>query len=161
MVFLVIIWVAGQSSHSYFLTIRRSGWIASTSLCGYFNHSVGMDELDKSKQSEANVVVTNTTATTSTVTSSHTTLGSVTSIGPHACFLLISGILTFVAYSMMKPFLKNISRAIETITWGYKGFHTFPSDINPKVIISVRLQFEIAYTAVTPIYICIYIYIYI
>ena len=34
------------------------------------------------KQLEANVVVTNTIATTSTVTSSHATLGSVTSKGP-------------------------------------------------------------------------------
>ena len=38
---------------------------------------------DLTKQTEANLVVTNTIATTSTVTSSHTTLGSVTSIGPH------------------------------------------------------------------------------
>ena len=44
---------------------------------------MGTEGLDKSKQSEENEVVTNITATTSTVTSSHTTLGSVTSIGPH------------------------------------------------------------------------------
>ena len=43
----------------------------------------GHGRIWQSKYSEAKVVVTNATTTTSTVTSSHTTLGSVTSIGPH------------------------------------------------------------------------------
>ena len=77
-----ILWVTRQSSHSYYSSVRRrSGGIVSSPLRGSFKHSVGTEEFE-SKQSEANVVVTNTIATTSTVTSSHTTLGSVTSIGP-------------------------------------------------------------------------------
>ena len=46
-------------------------------LCGSFKHSMGTEGLDKA------VVVTNTIATTSTATSSHTTLSAVTSIGPY------------------------------------------------------------------------------
>ena len=78
-----ILWVARQSSHSYYPTIRRrSGWIVYPPLHGSFKQR-GHGRIWQSKQSEANVVVTNKIATTSTVTSSHTTLGSVTSIGPH------------------------------------------------------------------------------
>ena len=47
-----------------------------------FQTQGGHEMIWQSKQSEANVVVTNTTATTSTVISSHTTLGFVTSIRP-------------------------------------------------------------------------------
>ena len=43
----------------------------------------GHGRIWQSKQSEANVVIMNKIATTSTVISSHTTLGSVISIGPH------------------------------------------------------------------------------
>ena len=41
-------WVARQSSHLYHLTVRRrSGWIVSILLRGYFKHSVGKERLDK------------------------------------------------------------------------------------------------------------------
>ena len=55
----------------------------------------------KRKQSKANVVVPNTTVTTITVTSSHTTLGFVTSIGLH--FTAIFGV----------PYTTRIKRMIE------------------------------------------------
>ena len=43
-----ILWVARQSSHSYYLIVRRrSGWILSTSLRGSFKHSVGKEGFDK------------------------------------------------------------------------------------------------------------------
>ena len=48
-----------------------------------FQTQRGHERIWQSKQLEANVVVTNTTAKTSTGTSSHNTLGSVTSIGSH------------------------------------------------------------------------------
>ena len=63
--FFSILWVARQSSLSYYLTFRgRSGWIMSTPLHGSFKHSVGTEEFDDAKQSESNVVVTNKIATT-------------------------------------------------------------------------------------------------
>ena len=48
-----------------------------------FQTQCGHRRIWQSKQSEANVVIMSKIATTSTVTSSHTTLGSVTSMGPH------------------------------------------------------------------------------
>ena len=48
----------------------------------FFQTQRGHGRIWRSKKPEANVVVTNTIATTSTVNSSHTTLGSVTRIGP-------------------------------------------------------------------------------
>ena len=43
-----ILWIVRQSSHLYYLTIRRgSGWIVSTPLHGSFKHNVGMEGFDK------------------------------------------------------------------------------------------------------------------
>ena len=43
-----LLWVARQSSHSYYLTMRRrSSWIVSTPFRGSFKHSVGMEGFDK------------------------------------------------------------------------------------------------------------------
>ena len=77
-----ILWVAKQSRHLYYLTVRRrSGWTVSTPSMDLSTQR-GHGRIWQSQQPEANVVVTNTIATTSTVTSSHKTLGSVTSIIP-------------------------------------------------------------------------------
>ena len=64
----------------------------------------GHGKIWQSKQPEANVVVTNTIATTCTVTSSHTTLGSVTSIGPH-----LSGATTRVKVDLGAMAMKGYS----------------------------------------------------
>ena len=46
--FFSIFWVARQSSHSYYLTVRRrSSWIVSPHPHGSFKYSVGMEGFDK------------------------------------------------------------------------------------------------------------------
>ena len=50
----------------------------STPLCGSFKYSMNTEEFDKAN-SQKQMWLSQTTATTSTVTSSHTTLGTVTS----------------------------------------------------------------------------------
>ena len=59
---------------------------------------------------------------------------------------LFNGISTFVGYLMPKPFSeKNIRGTFLTHRWEYKGVHTFPKGICPKVNVIARLGFELAY----------------
>ena len=51
-----------------------------------------------------------------------------------------------MGYLMSKPFLLNRSSVtIKLIACGGKGIRTFPKDINPKVNIIGRQEFELAY----------------
>ena len=79
----------------------------------------------QSKQSKANVVVTNTTATTNTVTSSHTLLGSVTSIGPHKVICKTEGKRLIMACSIMVLWVGDMETALKT---ELSGISRRPSD---------------------------------
>ena len=61
-------------------------------------------------------------------------------------FLLFNGILTFMGYLMLKPFLlKSSSSIIFTYSWADTGVQTFPKNTYLKVNMIVRLKFELAY----------------
>ena len=75
--------IARQSSYSYHHQKKiQLNCINPPTFMDLSKKQHGHGRTWQSKQSEVNVVVTNTTAT-STVTSSHTILGTMTSIGPH------------------------------------------------------------------------------